>query len=315
MVTVFFSYAHESSNGDRKHQDAVLKLAKLTHNAGINVRLDQWQLAERKEWDRWVREQINNSDFTLVIASPAYRKVSDAKVTADANRGLQAEEATLREHLYSDRAKWFKKILPVVLPGRSTSEIPLFLQPNSGDHYKIETLDQEGVKSLLRALKGIEKRQPPPTAAIPSPPHPGGHPGRNQPKIPLRQRNRKAWSLAIATVIVATLGAGVWAWWPEKQSNPTLIKETAANHSGVKVFGNKYGKAVEAPPIPFGTEVLVRCVEENASGMSSVTAFYLIDSPSPWSNVYAVSDSFANGDVPDGRAQTKVDQAVPKCPN
>jgi hypothetical protein len=59
-----------------------------------------------------------------------------------------------RELLQSDRSKWARKLLPVVLPGGSASDIPPFLQPQTADHYLVEEMTVAGAEDLLRVITG-----------------------------------------------------------------------------------------------------------------------------------------------------------------
>jgi hypothetical protein len=101
-------------------------------------------------------------------------------------------------------------------------------------------------------------------------------------------------------------------------TTPTPIEgviEISGNRNGSPVFGDRAGSPV--PPgvpdrIPFGTEVLVACKEEDGTGIASVSALYLIVGPEPWAGLYAVSDTFTNGDPLEG-GSTLVDPRVPDC--
>src|SRR5439155_27204826 len=79
-------------------------------------------------------------------------------------------------------------------------------------------------------------------------------------------------------------------------STPTAAKhmftEIADNRNGVPVFGSPQGGTTNAPKIPFGTHVSVVCYAPNESGIVSINAFYLINSPQ-WVNVYAPANTFA----------------------
>ena len=93
------------------------------------------------------------------------------------------------------------------------------------------------------------------------------------------------------------------------------VTEIADNHAGSPVFKDPQGRAVDAgvpSTIPFGTPVLVHCKTGNASAMTSVHAFYLIDTP-PWKGVYGVADTFTNGDPLGSSGGHLVDAAVPDC--
>ncbi|WP_148046716.1 hypothetical protein [Nocardioides pocheonensis] len=100
-------------------------------------------------------------------------------------------------------------------------------------------------------------------------------------------------------------------------SGPTY-EEIAGSHRGSPVFSNPGGDAVPKgipDSIPFGTRVPVGCVADNQSAMASVTAFYLIVGGT-WDGLFAVSDTFANGDtLGDPNGTTRVDPRVPACPN
>jgi SEFIR domain len=147
---VFLCYAH----GHRKHMNAVLTLGKLLVKCGIDVHMDRWDLQSRRDWYRWALEEIPSADFVLVIASPLCQAVGDGRVGNKENLGLQAEMTILRELLQSDRDRWTSKILPVVLPGGSINDIPLFLQPTTADHYIVRELTASGADNLLRAITG-----------------------------------------------------------------------------------------------------------------------------------------------------------------
>jgi len=147
---VFICYAH----GDLAHMNAVLALGGLLVRCGIDARMDRWDLQSRRDWYQWAIEQIPNADFVLVIASRLCRAVGDGMVGNKENLGLQTEMTLLRELLQSDRRRWTSKILPVVLPGGSIDDIPLFLQPRAADHYIVRELTASGADDLLRTITG-----------------------------------------------------------------------------------------------------------------------------------------------------------------
>lgn len=145
---VFVSYAHD----DEQHKESVRALSEFLLRCGLDVHLDRWNLQRRRDWSQWGIERVRTADFVLVVASPKCRRVGDGDVGNDQHRGLQSELALLRELLQKDRAGWLPKVLPVVLPGGSVEDLPLFLQPQSVDHYLVEELTVSGAEDLLRAL-------------------------------------------------------------------------------------------------------------------------------------------------------------------
>lgn len=148
LPTVFVSYAHESA----QHKRDVLTFCELLAAARVEVRMDRWDLEERKDWQVWATRQILDSDFVVVVASPICRLVGDGGGRAGDNRGLHSEMRTLRELYHSETGNWMRRILPAVLPGRAVDEIPLFLQPHTADHFRIEELTPDGIEDLLRVI-------------------------------------------------------------------------------------------------------------------------------------------------------------------
>ena len=154
---VFVSYAHDSP----PHKRQVLRFCTLLRQLGVDVRVDEWDSGRRRDWFAWMIDQFRCADHVIVIASPRYRTAGDGDTSADRHRGVQTESATLRDFLYRDRATWTRKILPVILPGRSVTEIPLYLQPSCASHYQVPEITPAGVAELLAVLTGRARHVPP----------------------------------------------------------------------------------------------------------------------------------------------------------
>lgn len=151
---VFVSYVHESA----EHKADVKTMCRLLHTEGVTVLLDQEESAKRQDWQKWMTVGITRSDYVLVVASPVYRAVGLYETSKLTRRGIDAEYRLLTSLLAENYPMWLRKILPVVLPGRAVSEIPMVFQPYDADHYVIASLTQDGVKGLLKAIS----REPPP---------------------------------------------------------------------------------------------------------------------------------------------------------
>jgi hypothetical protein len=145
---VFVSYANESTS----HKDAVEKLCRLLEDHGVDVRVDQQNLDSRRNWDEWTNTQILRSDYVIVIASPAYRAAGDGTLPKERHLGVRSEYQRLADLLHRYRDEWMKKLLPVVLPGRSVDEIPLTFLPGTGDYYRVESFTPDGAASLFQVL-------------------------------------------------------------------------------------------------------------------------------------------------------------------
>jgi hypothetical protein len=148
--SVFVSYAHDSP----QHKADVRALCALLAAGGIAPAFDQFWPTERQDWYAWAIKQVKGADFILVVASERCRIVGDCENAPGDNKGLASEMALLRELCHSDREHMTKRVLPVVLPGHSPDEVPLFLQPWTKDHYEVPALTPDGVGELLAVLRG-----------------------------------------------------------------------------------------------------------------------------------------------------------------
>jgi len=87
-----------------------------------------------------------------VVASPRYRAAGDAELPGDEPSGVLSEYQILADLLYRKNQEWTRKILPVILPGRSEHEIPLRFLPGTGTYYPISSIDRDGAECLFRVL-------------------------------------------------------------------------------------------------------------------------------------------------------------------
>lgn len=145
---VFITYAHE----DAAHDDAVRNLWLFLRANGVDAQLDRPASERRQDWPLWMLKQVRDAAFVLVIASPAYRRRSEGEAGPSEGRGVQWEAALIREYVYADRHAALGKFLPVLLPGRSNTDIPTWLGPTSTTHYSVTAFSTAGTEKLLRVL-------------------------------------------------------------------------------------------------------------------------------------------------------------------
>ncbi|MFT7837426.1 hypothetical protein Q5530_14870 [Saccharothrix sp. BKS2] len=98
----------------------------------------------------------------------------------------------------------------------------------------------------------------------------------------------------------------------ERPPDRERIVETAANRNGSPTFADNLGKASTVGDIPYGTEVEVSCVTPNLSAMTSVNAFYRIET-APWQGQFSPANTFLNGDEPGQPGTHDINEAVPPC--
>jgi hypothetical protein len=165
---VFVSYAHDSV----QHKELVRQFATfLRTRVGLDVHLDRWYDDGRRDWSVWAIEQLREADFILVIASPAYRRRADGEAPPDEGRGAQFEAAIIRDNITRNLPSATRRVLPVVLPGRSVNEIPTFLCAHSTTHYVVKDFTLDAIGELLVAFTGVPRFQLPArgTFAVSSP--------------------------------------------------------------------------------------------------------------------------------------------------
>ncbi|MEW1761234.1 SEFIR domain-containing protein [Streptomyces cyaneofuscatus] len=166
---VFVTYAHDSY----EHKENVRAFGEFLATSGIDVRMDQWELHQRRDWHLWSIREMKTADFVIVVASPECRRVGDGEVGQHERRGLQSELRLLRELYNRDNADWTPRVLPVVLPGGSVDDIPLFLTGGNKDHYPVTGFSMLGAQDLLRTLTGQPPYVRPVLGTLPKlPPHP-----------------------------------------------------------------------------------------------------------------------------------------------
>ncbi|CCH29380.1 hypothetical protein BN6_20590 [Saccharothrix espanaensis DSM 44229] len=150
---VFISYAHDND----AHKQQVRDFANLLMGCGSDVRLDQFAGPGRKDWFLWAIDNIDNADFVIVVASPKCMAVGEGKADRNENPGMHCELGVIRDRLQGDRELWERKLLPVVLPGESVDNLPVFLQPQAMNRYEIDELTEDALSDLLAAIHhGIE---------------------------------------------------------------------------------------------------------------------------------------------------------------
>ncbi len=149
-VRVFISYAHD----DPGHEGLVRELWVFLRACGVDARLDLAAAADRVDWAGWMTREVRDADRVLVIASPAYKRRAEGDAGPGEGRGVQFEARLIRELFYADQEAGMARFVPVVLPGGSADDIPLWLAPASAAYYRVSEFTVAGAEDLLRVLTG-----------------------------------------------------------------------------------------------------------------------------------------------------------------
>lgn len=162
-VRAFISYAHE----DAAYQDRVRSFWLFLRANGVDARLDLPAAEQRVDWAQWMTQEIRDAAYVLVVASPAYKQRAEGDAGPGEGRGAQWEARLIRDRIYADQERGLRQVLPVVLPGGSAADIPLWLAPQAATRYEIDEYTVAGAEAQLRVLTGQPWEVTPPLGTIP----------------------------------------------------------------------------------------------------------------------------------------------------
>ena len=97
---------------------------------------------------------------------------------------MQFEARLIRDRFYADQDAGLQLVLPVVLPGGSAGDLPLWLAPASTTHYLVTDYTVAGAEALLRVLTGQPRETEPGLGTVPYlPPRGTGPAGLARPAL------------------------------------------------------------------------------------------------------------------------------------
>ena len=167
-VRVFISYAH----GDREHENRVRDLWLFLRQNGVDARLDLVAAEQRINWAEWMTREVRDADYVLVAASAGYKRRAGGDAEPDEGRGVQWEARLIEDLFYQDQKAGLRRFVPVVLPGSTEDDIPLWLAPAVATYYRVTECTVAGAEALLRLLTGQPGVVMPPLGTVPDlPPH------------------------------------------------------------------------------------------------------------------------------------------------
>ncbi|MBD2124750.1 toll/interleukin-1 receptor domain-containing protein [Trichocoleus sp. FACHB-262] len=99
-IRVFISYSRDSE----EHQKKVLGLAQALRDDGIDCMIDEFVLSP-DNWDRWMLNQIDESDFVLIICSERYYRRYRGQEEASKGLGVTWESTLIMGRIYDAQGK------------------------------------------------------------------------------------------------------------------------------------------------------------------------------------------------------------------
>lgn len=106
---VIISYSHDTP----EHSQRVLQLAQQLRNDGIDCRIDQFETKPNEGWPLWMKRQVEQADFVLIVFSERYfRRARGEELPSIVERSLW-ESVLIRNETYFPDLN--SKVVPVVL--------------------------------------------------------------------------------------------------------------------------------------------------------------------------------------------------------
>jgi hypothetical protein len=149
--TVFISYSHDSDD----HRDKVLALSERLRADGIATRLDQYlNGAPAEGWPRWMRKQLIDADFVLVICTATYYRRFWGEEEPGKGKGADWEGALITQEIYDERSATLK-FVPIIFAPDQQAFIPESLR--SKNHYLLNSeANYQTLYDFLLGQAGVE---------------------------------------------------------------------------------------------------------------------------------------------------------------
>lgn len=146
-MAVFISYSQDSP----EHIDWVKGLAERLLRDHIDVRLDQWDLDPGQHLTQFMEESIRDTDFVLIICTPAYKQKFDKRDHGVGYEGniITAEILYKQNHL---------KFLPILRSGEWLDAAPT---SQSGKYYINLRPDNRNYEAEYIKLRNTLRGAPP----------------------------------------------------------------------------------------------------------------------------------------------------------
>jgi formylglycine-generating enzyme required for sulfatase activity len=153
---VFISYSHDSA----EHRDRVLWLSDRLRADGVDCVIDRYEISPPEGWPRWMRRQIHESDFTLIVCTETYQRRFNNDEEAGVGLGVKFEGAVITQTLYQKEMR-NERFIPVVFSAADARHRPDLL--HGATFYRVDT--PEGYENLYRHLTNQPEVVKPPLGA------------------------------------------------------------------------------------------------------------------------------------------------------
>lgn len=149
---VFVSYSHDS----QEHKDWVLALADRLREDGIDCTIDQYEESPIEGWQRWMLNQVETSDFVLIVCTEQYDRRFRGREEVGRGKGATWEGGVIIQELYDAQGQ-NSKFIPITLTSKDINFISGPLR--SATSYRLNT--EDGYELLYRRLTSQPKNRKP----------------------------------------------------------------------------------------------------------------------------------------------------------
>ena len=153
---VFISYSWDSD----KHKDDVLNLSNRLRSHGIDCSIDQYEISPPEGWQNWMRNQVEESNFVLVVCTEQYKRRFQGKEELGKGKGVTWEGTIINQLIYDRVIN--TQFIPITLSAQDDKYIPTELRRFT--YYSLGNLNWEtdkGYESLYRHLTNQPKTRKP----------------------------------------------------------------------------------------------------------------------------------------------------------
>ena len=177
---VFISYSWDSA----EHKNSVLDLADQLRIHGIDCNIDQFEVSPTEGWLNWMLNQIEESDFVLLVCTEKYYRRYRGKEKLGQGKGAVWEGAIISQLIYDQQSN--NRFIPVIFDPQAGNYIPSELRKHTW--YLLNrfnfNLEESGYESLYRHLTNQSRKKVPlgPTVPLPRRPHYRIYPPREEEK-------------------------------------------------------------------------------------------------------------------------------------
>jgi tetratricopeptide (TPR) repeat protein len=154
-VRLFISYSHDSA----ERLDRVWDLSERLRYDGIDCRIDQHEFSPPEGWPRWCRNQVQESQFVLVVCTENYKQRYEGKAPSGEGKGAKWEGFIITLDLYEAEGR-NTKFIPVVFSSQDAQHVPLELR--AATRYDLSA--PEAYEDLFRQLTNQPARKKSPVA-------------------------------------------------------------------------------------------------------------------------------------------------------